>query len=653
MNALQDFEYLKFQIGKEELHQVFATVLDTFPNISGASVSGQIFLWDALQQIKYNLGNDIDSQTFLLPKYIEGKRNSVYDKRKGQLPAICYNASFSGYKDTAHLKSINNLMFLDIDDFPTKQEALEYKNLIIEQYKWIVACNLSLSRLGLHVVALVDAIHGSEDYNQKYKFISITFFNRRLDKDSNKLTQYTVLPADYDIFINENPEVLPIEQIYSENKKSISSAYIHDSQIKYNSTNRKSMLSAYNAEIVQSEDIEKSIRSVYKEKEIICTAHTFFSNSYLSTIMNDAARQFKLRFQMGVNETLINDPNVPIYVRDGIEVMEVNFFSLRGSKISIGHRHDFIGALTVRMLYLNADSKDNQNEEVRQAILKFILHINNTICEPPMTHDEVLKSYNANWKRFRNGKMDFSKYFIKKRAFWSKHTTLKGNEKRKVSCKIKNEPVVEESKRRIYDAIESLLASNVKITQIRIEKFSGLSITTVKKYWNDFKGVVKSHNTSLRGKQKPVSNSLPESQYKEDLLQVESTISTSESNQHIIAENKTDFMEIQNIEIIDYNEDALVMSEDITFSISEKQRQLVFDRICNGIIKRLDEQQAQKLNAKFAEWLDVLPHDELRLLTLDIDDINDSTIFFKQSTIESKFLALCIEIFQAEVDQMG
>jgi hypothetical protein len=270
-----------------------------------------------------------------------------------------------------------------------------------------------------------------------------------------------------------------------------------------------------------------------------------------------------------------------------------------------------------------------------------------------MTHYEVLKSYNANWKRFRNGKMDFSKYFIRKRAFWSKHSKLKGNEKRKVTCKIKNEPVVEESKKRIYDAIEILMEAKDKITQIKVEKVSGISIATVKKYWNDFKGVVKSHNMKLRGEQKLVSDSLPEKHHKEDLLQVESTISTSESKQHRIAEKKTDFMEIQNIEIIDYNEDTLIMSEYITFSISEKQRQLVFDRICNGIIKRLDEQQAQKLYAKFTEWLNILPQEDIKLLLLDIDDINDSNIFFKQSTIESQFLALINELFQAEVDQMG
>ena len=131
MNNLQDFEYLKFQHHKENLHDVFGTVLNTFPHITGATVTGQVYLWDVLQKIKYNLANDIAPDTYLLHKYINGIRNTAYDERKEQLPAVCYNARFDGYKDTKHLNSITNLMFLDIDDFPTKQEALTIKNKLL------------------------------------------------------------------------------------------------------------------------------------------------------------------------------------------------------------------------------------------------------------------------------------------------------------------------------------------------------------------------------------------------------------------------------------------------------------------------------------------------------------------------------------------
>ena len=72
MNELQNFEYLKFQYHKENLHDVFGTVLNSFPHITGATVTGQIYLWDVLQRIKYNLASDIEPETYLLHKYIDG-----------------------------------------------------------------------------------------------------------------------------------------------------------------------------------------------------------------------------------------------------------------------------------------------------------------------------------------------------------------------------------------------------------------------------------------------------------------------------------------------------------------------------------------------------------------------------------------------------
>jgi hypothetical protein len=80
MNELQDFEYLKFQCDKENLHDVFGTVLDTFPYITGATIQGQIYLWELLQKIKYNLLQHIDVNTFFTNKYIDRERNPTRQK---------------------------------------------------------------------------------------------------------------------------------------------------------------------------------------------------------------------------------------------------------------------------------------------------------------------------------------------------------------------------------------------------------------------------------------------------------------------------------------------------------------------------------------------------------------------------------------------
>jgi hypothetical protein len=642
MNELIDFEYLKFQYEKE-LHPVFGSVLDTFPNIKVAKVDEQIYLWDVLQRIKYGLAIHIAPDTYLTNKYVDGKKNIVYEALKTDLNAICYNATFKRYKNTDNLNAITNLMFLDIDGFSSMQEALNYKAEIVAKYKWILACNLSLSKQGLHIIAFVDSITNSTDYTEKYKFISSRYFEGRLDKSSNKLTQFTVLPADYDIYINEHPEVLPIDQL---NKKSIRSAYKENDDA---GNVEKGLGSSYNNKLGCIDDIEKGIRSIHKRREIICTPHTFFRDSTLNDTMNDAARKYKLKFRFDVNESLFTDPNVPIYVREGLDVMEVNLFSLKGRKIYDGRRHDFIGALTVRLLYLNANNQENlqnKNSGVREAILKFIKHINIKVCEPPMTNDEVIKSYNSNWKRYSNGEMDFSKYFVKQRAFWSKHATLKGNEKRKVTCKIKNEPIVEESKRRIYEAIEALMATDDIITQECVEKASGMSLSTVKKYWKDFKEIVKDHNSPIRDKARNDKKSKSETHQKQEISPTENLNPMKESIEKTIPDNTIEIKEIQNVEMIDFDEDVLVIGEELKTTQNNINLNQIFERIFSIQLQRFDDKQSKKHFEIFTKHVNDLPEPDVKLLSIEIDDINDSMTFFRQSILDSRIHASVLAEYQ-------
>jgi len=646
MNNLQDFEYLKFQHHKENLHDVFGTVLNTFPHITGATVTGQVYLWDVLQKIKYNLANDIAPDTYLLHKYINGIRNTAYDERKEQLPAVCYNARFDGYKDTKHLNSITNLMFLDIDDFPTKQEALDYKKQIIANYSWIVACNLSLSRLGLHVIALVDIIQGSTDYTNKYKFISSAYFENRLDKNSNKLIQYAVLPFDYDIFINPSPEILPIEQIYSENTKGIRSAYIQGSNICHSSIDEKGISSAYiiDGKSSISFNNEVSIRSVHKGREIICTPYTFFSNSHLNNLMNDAARDYKLKFKQEVKEEWFQDPNVPIYFREGIDVIEVRLFHLKEKKIFEGNRHNFIGALTLKMIYLNAGSPEIDDPIVRRDILKFILHINKTICEPPMTFDEVIKSYNANWRRYKQGEIDFSKHFIKQRAFWSKNSTLTTNEKRSVTSKIKNAPTVENSKRRIWEAMEQLSANQEKLTQPKVAELSGLSLSAVKKYRKEYREFKKMLN--------PVS----------DILEIDGNITSTSNGKNVNIYNQdivipdslnnnveNDYFELETIEKVEFVEDKVIgvsVSEetDNKAEYKEDQLQILYHRLFKSSHLKFDDNTNAMLYEWFLNYFRQLPADDGKLLITPPENISDSDAFWRQSSLESKIRELCTEV---------
>jgi len=176
MNAEFDYNNMKFRYDKEHLDDIFMTMVDMYPSVQDPNLSGQINLWELFQMIKYNFADDVELFPIQNPKYLDGERNPVFDEHKETLPTVCYNANFSSYKDLSNLISPTKLMFLDIDDFDSTDEALAYKNHVIENYDWIIACNLSLSRIGLHIIILVDKINDNDDYNQKYNFISTAYF---------------------------------------------------------------------------------------------------------------------------------------------------------------------------------------------------------------------------------------------------------------------------------------------------------------------------------------------------------------------------------------------------------------------------------------------------------------------------------------------
>jgi len=604
-----DFEYLKFVYEKENLHPVFATELDVFPNIANPNVCGKVMLWELLQKIRYNIVQDIDFNYLLIDKYVNNKLNSKYEKLKGKLPAICYNATYSGYKDLNHLKSSTNLMFLDIDDFNSTEEAINYRKDIVLRYDWILACNLSLSRKGLHVIILVDRIIDNDDFNDKYDFISNAYFDGRLDKSSKSLTRYTVVPHDLNIYINENPQVLNIELIIN--------------------------------------SIQKGARSVYKREEIISTACTFFTPSPLREIMNDAARNDGLIFNQNPDASYFSNPNVPLYERDGIDVVEVNLFPYLNSKVEAGSRNKTLGAISLQMIYLNADSTDESNSK-KEAVLKFMHFVNKSICQPPLTVKEVVNIVNANWKRYEEGRINIKPFTVKKRAFWSPECKLKGNEKRKITCGIKNAPLVAVTNGKILDAIEELHNSEKKITQKQVVELSGLSVRTVKKYWGDYKEMVKYYNNLSNCKSKNNNKIIMEEMNSQGSIANESI---DEQSQSILSIQNPDEdvwdtgidLKLENPEVIEFDEDKLI--EKNNEEITDEQLSNIFHRIFGAILPKYNEKQQSELYNLFIDKAISLKKQDLLLLSKDIDEVDDSK-FWHYGALESSFMGLCNEVME-------
>lgn len=486
-----DKEYYKYLVG-QDLPDIFFTELDTFTSIKNANVTGTTRLHELLMEIKYGYKYDFTKSGELINKLILGKKNPVYEKEKKEKPAVTYNARFNGYKDTEHLRHSTNLMFLDMDCFTSKHEAEACKNYFLDKnlgkgWDWIVSCNLSLSRTGLHFIIWVDKIIDSEDYIRKYEFLNETFFENKLDLNAKKLTQFTVIPADYTIYINENPSQLNISELYKSKQSTT-----HKKVVRVNNRTKDYNYINKNDDHVNLVN-EKSIWSCDKEEEIMTTPYTFSSSN--TGGYDQTNRAVKLKFSETPDEIRFNNPNEPVYIRDGREVVKVNIFPLMNQKISSGFRTVTLGAIATKMIYINANNPEYSQGQIRKAILNFMLWLNQQVCAPPLQYVEVVNSFNANWKKYLNGKLDVGDLTAKQRSFWSPYSTLNTNEKRKISCKKYYEPVIEENRKKIFNAIEKINATGDKVTQIKAATISGLKLPTIKKYWTDgVKSLVKSLN---------------------------------------------------------------------------------------------------------------------------------------------------------------
>ena len=474
-----DFELFKYVSGKENLSKIFDCELNTFDCVRKPKVTGNISLYDLLMQIKYNFLSGLSIEDYLVPKYIDGKTNPDFTKIKEQIRTVCYNATFNAYKNEDNLKAPTNLMFLDIDHFNSKDEALAYKEIIISKFDWIVSCNLSLSRIGLHLIILVDKIIDNDDFNRKYDLISTFYFEGKLDDGAKSLTRHTIIPSDINIYINENPSVLSIDYMLR----------------KINAVPATNIIKA------NSNTKEKGSRSEKKESkrlEGISSAYTFLPNTDLQSITNDSARDGGLIFEEVVDESRFADPNIPLYYHEGIGIVEINLYRFKHEKVFEGNRNKIIGGISVRLICLNTNYfKDKPDSQKKSAIITFMLRLNRKICSPPLPEREVVNSINSNWNRYVSGKIDVNLLLKIKKVFWSKRNTLTPNEKRSITAKIKNEPKVTETRKKIADAIKELQYSHEKITQKKVAKAGGLSEPTVKNYWSENKSLVKEINQGL------------------------------------------------------------------------------------------------------------------------------------------------------------
>ncbi|TLX72851.1 hypothetical protein E9993_17070 [Labilibacter sediminis] len=452
-----NFEKIKLKFENEKISNVFDLDIDVYESIKKPNKLYSINLYELFHMIQNNFLTGISFEDYSTPKYHpNGDKNSSYDKVKSELPVVCYPAQYNGYKNLSNIKNINNLMFLEIDGFKSKEHANSYKKEITDKYNWIVACYLSLSRVGLHIVAKVDNINNNKDYNYKYDYINELYFDNLLDKNAKSLTRNSIIPCDHDIYINDNPSVLTIPDNPNVNS-----------------------------------DSKKGIRSIIKKEKGIYTPYTFLPKELEPYYDSDLAKNAIIQRIPFLPDSFENN-NAPLYFPNGLKVIEVHLFPYLNKKVLDGDRRNTLGLISMQLIFLNGESSP------KDEILSHLSKINSLICEEPLPITEVKKIFNSNWKKYIEGRLDINKVLIKRKFFWSPDSDIRGGEKISVSMKILWEPHRQEVKRKISDAMEDLFADGKKITIKKVAEYIDMSPQTIKQnYWKPFKSVAKEMNSML------------------------------------------------------------------------------------------------------------------------------------------------------------
>jgi hypothetical protein len=418
---------------------VFHTEINIFDSVTSHNVINTVPLYYLLEEIPYNL----DGNLFLKKKFIDGVINEEYTKYKETLKVVCFNTTFNGYCDLEHVDRITNLMYLDIDNFENTAQALDFKDRISVHYDWIVACYLSPSMLGLHIIIKVDKIIDSNDFKSKCRYIDDNYFDNRLDKNSFKLTQFAIISFDNDIYINKEPATLPIDRIIQNELKA--SAYKHSPMVNY----------------IKPNPDEPELKSKSRANQ-------------------------KLRYN---NFDDFDEYNDEWYIASEATDIEV-IIAYITKIISIGCRQSRISSFANNFLYLNPWLNEMQ-------FITYLQKINRERCVPPLSEREIEK---ITKNKFDLLVADKLKPIYKNRMviFHPTKCKLSVDQKKSITNNILCQNKKLSSRRKLRFIIDDWDFENYgKISIRNIVKHHPISKKTVEKYYKEFHDLIKDVNQEI------------------------------------------------------------------------------------------------------------------------------------------------------------
>ncbi|MGI6338923.1 MAG: BT4734/BF3469 family protein [Bacteroidales bacterium] len=378
--------------------------------------------------------------------------------KKEDLPIILPSATMrAGNKDQEHITNHSGLIWLDIDTTKNTnvnmQELQQHVNKDPYTYfTWYSA------RQGLRIAVYTNCnVNNHSEYWQDIVYHYQHKYNIIVDDKPKAINSFCFL-------------------VYNEADK----IYCNPNSRRYDNINHKNFW-------------QKSINTTYHYNNNIQGFDTFSAST--SNEIKD-----RLNYRTVIDEALFTDKQKPIYINGGLDYAEIRLY--KDLTITEGIRQSTIARYSMILLYLNPDVDF-------QRLLKHMQGINKKFCKPKLKSKEVFNICNANYKRYKAGKLNFNTVIQRKYVFYSqefqgveltedqlsklKLQVIDDNElklkllrqyKHRMSMQCLKQGKQQDYEQRIYNAIEAL-KTDKKVTYKQIAEYMGVSELLIKRRITD------------------------------------------------------------------------------------------------------------------------------------------------------------------------
>lgn len=313
---------------------------------------------------------------------------------------------------------------IDLDDI---EDVDAFKSEFINRYKDVVAMvSYSCSKGGISVLVKVTNTHASiEEFNVLYQnLIEQYFSDYKIDTRATDIGRAWFISYDENVFVNTNNCITVGCSL--NNKKGISkSINTRTTNIQYTST---------------------------------CTLLNFIE---ISVVL----KKVKLKTIAAVENNIVDF--IPL------DFASVTF----PNTIKDTHKHKVYTSLIHGLVYLNPDLEPDY-------IFSYVSHVNRYYAKPPMELKKLIKFFNFVYYSIKENK-DYRYLGLRtKNVHFNANKIIDPNIKRKLAAQINGAKKKSDSISKILDARLFLDLEGVKVTAKKIAQHTGLSISTVKSYYN-------------------------------------------------------------------------------------------------------------------------------------------------------------------------